>query len=409
MKNIFYALVFFVISYISFADKCYDERVFDGIETVVKYGIDTTGNWWIITSPFTNQYRYNINGKSSEVYLAVTQVVFSPDGNKWAFFGKSNTQWFLVTNNDVVQINCTDPGFIKFTNSSQKLFYSYFENDLETIISDDFKVRINNRLSGQFFTSFNGERFAFLGLRGDKQVININGVESSQYDKIIPIGFWYNGEFLYATKSGNSWEVKLGKKILVDGYSDIMEYGINHFGNCAGLLVRSFGSNAYAILISDDYYEPLVSKNYESVYNLSLHPFLPMMAYNAVFNGSNFIVFSNTEYTGGQSTSRAMFTHDGSEMFYFGCNIDCFINIAGIKYSQNMIFALDIPYSHKPNSNSIGFTTSTSLLVRDLIKNMYYSGMMVDETTRSVYNWKTKRYEALGRISNKIYLLTCTF
>jgi hypothetical protein len=401
--------MFLFTIYNAFSDRCRDFMLTDGSETVVSYGIDTTSNWWIKTSPFSGHYRYMIGEFTSQSYMEVSEIIFSPDGFKWAFFAKTNTQWYLVSNDTLLPLYCTKPGFIKYTNSSEKLIYSYYQDDIENIISDNINIKANNRMPDYFFTSFNGDRFAMLGYRGKSYVININGKESEQFDRIIPVGFWYNGEFLYATLSGSTWEIKLGNKTIADGYETINDAAINYFGNCAGFLARTRGGNSYGILISDEYYDPLISKDFETTFNLTLHPYLPMMAFNATKNGGNFIIFSNTEYSGGETTSKPFFTHDGEEMYYFGCNIDCFINIGGRKYTQNTLFALNVAYSHKPNSPTIGYTSNSALMVRELQENRIYSGMMVDETSNSIYNWKKKRYEALGRISNKIYLLTCAF
>jgi len=49
------------------------------------------------------------------------------------------------------------------------------------------------------------------------------------------------------------------------------------------------------------------------------------------------------------------------------------------------------------------------MAVREIEFNRLYAGMMVDELIPPRYNWRKQRYESLGKINQKLYLLTCNF
>lgn len=398
-------IIFYFVNYNSYS-QCNDEVVLDGSEKILTYGIDSTGNWWAVTEPMTGNYRVVINGKQSEIYHEVKNLIFSPDGQKWAFFAKDITQWHIVSNDGVTKLPGTDVGEMLFSNNSQNLIYSYKDGEQEYINFRNNKIIVYNRV-GKIFSSYGGERFAFMGYHGDKIVININGNESPQFDDIIPIGFWSDGTFLYAGKSGDSWEIYKNNEPISDVFSNINGVAINIMGNVAAVLARRTRDEAIGMLISDEFYEPLVGKAYHSVDGLALHPTLPMYAYRATYQDKTFIVYSSAEYFGGQRTGKPQFTHDGNDLYYIGCDIDCFVNINGRKYSVNTELDVDMNYAMKPKSNTISYSSSSSIIVRNVTSKNIIAGKMMDEIIQPIYNWRTQRFETLGKISQRLYFIFC--
>ena len=134
-----------------------------------------------------------------------------------------------------------------------------------------------------------------------------------------------------------------------------------------------------------------------------------MIGYRAVDNGKNLVVLNSVEYSGGEYSSKPIFTYDGSELYFLGCNNDCFLNVNGRNYPILNDLTLNASYAKKPNSETLAYSTSTSLVVRDLQFSTLYAGKMVDEVSEPIYNWKLSRYEALGKINDRLYLMYCNF
>ncbi|MFH1051463.1 MAG: hypothetical protein V1779_11110 [bacterium] len=414
LKKIFLiAIVFIVTTNAKAQQHCYDYMLLDGSEQLVTFGMDTTKNWWAITEPFTENYRLIINGHPSNDYKELRQLVFSPDGMRWAFFAKNNTQWFLNMNDTIIPIPGSDVGQIEFSPNSQKVVYSYFEGFEELIVVGDKKIRAYQRdyeNNPKIYLSRNGEKYAWISNRGSGYSLNINGIETNVYDEIKPIGFWYDSKMLWACRSYDLWEIFKDDESISENYTGIFETAINLKGNVAGFLASEQSGKQVAVLISDDFYEPLIGNRYDYVSNLVLHPYLPMIAYNANLHQVEFVVLNNTEYTGGkEQTGTPEFTHDGEDLFYIGCDFLCFVNVNGRKYALNNEISLDRYYAKKPESNTICYVTSTSMIVRDIENNEMYAGMMVDNLISPRFNWRTNTYETLGSIGNRLYLMTCRF
>ncbi len=409
MRNIllrFFALLLFLfISHITLnADNYREAMLLDGSETLVNYGMDTTGHWWAITEPFAGEQRLYVDGEPSERYKEIKNLTFSPDGSKWAYFARDNVQWFLVENNVKRNLPGNYAGEILFSNNSEQIVFSYFNGEEETVSYSGKTMRLYQR-SGNIYTDFTGNRIAFMGNRGNKVVMNINGSETPQYDKIIPIGFWYDGNFLYAASNGGLWEVYKNDESITEVFTHISQVTMNRYNDVAAVIGNRSSGKSVAVLFSDKYYEPLLSKPYDEIYNLILHPNAPLFAFNATQYTENMIVYSSTEFYSGQETSRPYFTNDGDDLYFIGCNIDCFINVNGRKYNIGTYLDINIPYAKKSGSNTIAYSTNTTLVVRFIDKDQMTTGRIIDGIISPIYNWRTEQYETLGNIYDRLYML----
>jgi hypothetical protein len=381
----------------------------DGSEPLVSFGMDSTNHWWALTSPFSESYRLTVDGITTDVYKDIKELKFSPDGNRWACFVQDNVDWHLLTNDTIITIRGNQVGEIQFSPNSNHLIYSYFESEAEYLVYKDKKIRVFNR-TGNYILSNNAEKIAWKSNRGNGFTMTVNGIDGEVFDDVLPFGFWYNAQLLYAIKNGDLWEVYKGEEVISESYSNIFDIKINILGNVAAFLATEQSSKRIAVLISDEYYEPLISNKFDQTYNLKLHPYLPMMAYNAKYHGQDLVLLNTAEYYGGsESTDQPYFTHDGEDLFFLGCDLHCFINVNGRKYPMNSELDINRKFAKKPSSNTLAYSTGTSMIVRNIENNELFAGMMVDEIIPPRYNWRTDRYETLGSINNRLYLMTCIF
>lgn len=389
------------------ADKCYDIQLLDGGEDLVDFGFDTTYNWWAKTQSFTNRKKIYINEFESENYLDISTPQFSPDGEKWAFFGKDMGGWNLVTNEEEIQIHADRSGTILFGSDSKKILYSYYRGDVENIVSvkDTIQMRFRN---GNLFINNDGTKFAFVESRGGIKTIFNDGEISESYQDIKPIGYWYDDRFAFAAFDGANWKIMIGDQEASGVYQMITEMKINLTGDFLAFIgVMPFGRSE-AVLITDQMSRPLTGKNYVQVSGLAIHPHEPMMAYNALDQLNNqIVVFNSVEYSGGRENSVPYFSYDGREMYFIACTIDCNLIVNGQKITAPNGIFLDGNYARKPKSNTIAYASSTSLVVRDLETQVLFAGKMMDFTGPVRYNWRVNEYEALAVINNRLYLQAC--
>ncbi len=382
-----------------------DELLLNGYEKLWDAGMDTTHNWWAITSPFTGKYRLIVNGDESNVYDTISKPVFSPDGNRWAAFGNTNGAIQLITESEVIDLNSANYfGEMVYSANSEVLVFSYFAGVNEIIIGRNKEFEVRNRV-GRLFTNYNGSKVAFMGARGNRLVMNINGKETSMYDEIWPVGFWHTGEFIYCAGYGR-WDIYKGDETLGETYNSIIDAKINLMGDVAAFLVGSYDGQGYSILLSDDYYEPLRSERYEHAKGLALHPYLALTAFRGKYLNNWYIIYSSTEFYAGVGCGNPQFTADGNDLTYiYNTNLDSYYSCNGVKgyfpYGSNI---LD-PIAHASDSDTYAYSNGQNLIMRYATSRKFVNSTFVDRTTQARYNRFEKRYECLGIIRDKLYML----
>ncbi|MCX7879392.1 MAG: hypothetical protein N2517_01895 [Ignavibacteria bacterium] len=390
-----------------FPQKCVDFLIYDGLEKVLKYSIDTTSNWYILTQPYSGELRYIISGEETATFKEVTPIVFSPDGTRWAFAGRDNTSWHIVTSDTSFPVFAEKIIELGFSNNSE-IFYYLIRNGMETKINfNGQNIDILN-FYGKVFISYNGRKVAFVLQKGRSQSLVIpNEFISEDFDQVAPLGFWNDENFIYAGRRGHFWQIYKNSEPLAEQFVELIDMKINREGSSAVFLIRRNAYDELAVLYSDKYSEPIFTKSYHSVSNLCLHPSEPLFAFTATKDIDRFIVYGGAEYPLGQFEAMPFFTHDGSELFYCFCHIECYFYVNGKRFTLPGGVKCLSQIARKPNTSTIAYTNSTHLVMLNYFSKVQFSGIMVDETSPVIFNYRTQRYEALGRIGNKIYLLTC--
>lgn len=409
-----YSFIFFIIICLlsslqaTWSQKCRDYILFDGSEEVYSFGIDTTGNWWIVTKPYQNEYRLLLPGYSSETYQEIRHLTFSPDGRKFAFVGRKPTNWYFVSSDTSFSIFAEEILKIGFSGNSENIFLA-FRNGIETTIYyNNQTINITNLNTSNIFINYDGNKVAFILSYGKLfSLIVPQMFESEKYDEIIPLGFWYDDGFIYAGRKGTFWQIYKNDYPLTEEFIQLIDMKINNLGTNAVFVIKRNNLDCVAVLYSEKYTEAIVSKSYEAIKNIKLHPYEPLTVFYATKGEGKYIVYGNVEYNVGDFETEPFFTFDGSEIYYCFCNIECYFYIDGKRYTLPAGNSCSNRISRKPRTNTIAFSNYTSLVMLDFFLNIQYSGMMVDNVINPIYNWKTQRYETLGEINNRIYLLTC--
>lgn len=392
---------------VALAQVCRDVIVLPGNEVLESFGLDTTVNWWARTVPYSGMKRLWVNGTSTDVFNDVTVPVFSPEGDLWSAWGLMNTQWFLLGKNSNTKIVCTEPGEILYSATTQTQVITYFDGPQEYIrMGDRVYAAIQRR--GKMCVSPNGTSVAWLqGQQGSTQIL-LNGKLLSTYEDVILFGFWVDSRLMYAARNGLQWRWYVGDEELAGPFTDVRETAMNRAATCAAAIVVQSGLSS-VVLISDDYIRPVVSKQYLSIDALVLHPTEPMWAARVLQPGNDMVLMTGVEYVAAtQGTGRPTFSWDGKEMVFFGCDTDCFLSINGRRIPVQLNVPIDVTIAHEPGSKTFAMSTMTSLVLRELERKDLWVSTMCEETSKPRYNRKLQRYEALGRINQRLYVLSCS-
>lgn len=411
-KNFFrscFIFCLFTFSYSFSQDKCTAELLLDGSENLISADIDSTGNWWAITQPYSHRYSVVIQGFRHSDFDSVKQLVFSADGLHYAYFAFRVGQWNVIIDDTILSLNANQPGILSF-NRRGFIYYSMFqgENEILCIEQDNgefSQYSLFGRL-GQVYISNDCKHYAYQAKRGNSVSVIINNIESDRFSKIIPCGFMLDNSFVYAAEIGEQWRLMRSEQELLFA-SAIYDLQLNQAQTIIGCIKR-IGNTYNAIMISDEFREPFYSPSYDMISHINLHPEAALIGFKAMKNNNPRIVLNSSEYESGIQSGNPSFSHDGSAFFFAGDNNqDQFMSINGQKYIQKNGLNPNKTYALAPGTSTFAFTSSSALIMQNIQNSFSYAGIMVDNTSNPIYNHKTKRYEALGIIRNRLYLMYC--
>lgn len=410
-------LLFYIATISVFPQQCFDELVLDGSESIHKYGFDSTGNWWAITKPYTNRFRLNVNGFESEIFSGFSDIRFSRDGQRWSCFAKDDgNYWHLLSSDTTLYLKAFRTGQMFYTPDSKNLFFSYTTEGRQNLsgkIDDKGKVTFGSSKELDFpdattmYISADTRSRAAVTRRDGGTYVRIGKDQGPRFDAVKAIGYWNDGSFIYAAKLGNTWEIYKNRESISEPFIRIIDSKMNPEGTIAAIAIERTKNEQLVLTLNDKYYEPLVSKVYDWVGNIVINPIFEMVAFKAKKNNQVYIVYSNTEYVASNNSTIPFFTFDGKDIYFLGCDLDCYVNINGRRYSMNSDVDLSGNFVKKPGEPSIAFTTNSALVIRNLEKNTLSASKMMDEMSEPIYNWRKKRYEALGILGKRLYLIFC--
>ena len=402
-------IYFYSISF-SYSQNYEEKLLLDGLDSLVAFNIDTTGHWWAATKPFKDRYRIYIDTFQSDVYEEIYGLNISSDGVQWAFWGIKSGSIFLVRrdefeNVNITSLNATDVGSIIYSPDGKQFAYSYFQGDNEIINLPFKQISVVNRNNNELFIDNSGKQYAFVGQRGDKYVVNVNGNESTIYEDIKPIGFWHNGNFIYAGFNGSNWEIINGNKIIGTSYWRILDAQINKYGSVMAVLVQLISGRCMSITFSDDYYEPIFGRTYDATWGLALHPTDALIGFGAKEHNKYYILQNRSEYYATENISTPFYSHNGDELIFIGMGeYGPYISVNGSKTDIRIGLYTDDKIAKKPKSTTLAFVNNVSFCLYDYLNNNFKTGNMYDYLCSPIYNSRTNSYETLATIYNRLYL-----
>ena len=388
--------------------KCGHEMLLDGSEPLISIGIDTTGNWWAVTSPFSKRYSMHINGKKGMDVDSLKAPVFSPDGEKYAYPVQKNGIWSIMTKDSLIPLGAGSPGFIGFSRFGI-LAYSVIDGQSETlhILREEgrFSQVIFNRI-GDIALSFDGSQWAYRSRRAGGISLLVNNDELGRFDECIMAGFMVDNAFVYAGKQGDLWRVNKNDEEMLSAQF-VKFLNINQSGNTFACAYGN-GTRMTGFLFTNEFIKPLETQNYDRIDGLTLHPFEPMMGLTAFRAGMNYIVMNTAEYDAGINVGPIRFTHDGQEVYLCGdSQQDPFMIVNGQKFIQKNALDINRFYAVAPKTETFAYATSSAMIMQRMSDSYTHAGMMADYVSAPIFNHREQMYQSLGIVNNRLFLMFC--
>ena len=395
-------------------------ELISGAEDLERIGMDTTDNWWAITQPFSNQYRLIVNGDETETFEQLADPVFSPNGLFWQTFGIHQNVLQFVSNIGDAYMDYTSAEPAVFSLDSRCIAFTAYDNDqawavryrIEDHPDGGYKLRELKRTpiydkQSKLFVATDGSKTAYVGRRGDSEVVAIGETEFTVYDKIEAHGFLKDGSFLYSARLGDLWRLYRDNEAISSSFNSINN-GVFNRDHSMFAFVAVGSVVSYAVLFQQDKDELEFSEQQENITALAIHPDLPLTAYKVFNYGAPTVMYGSARYSATENTGALQFSHDGEELYYLECDvINCYMNVNGQRYDLSTDIDTGEPLVVAPGTKTFSFATGLTLVVRSFDGKDVWTGMLVDQVGHARFNWRQNRYEALGVINDRLYLLYC--
>jgi hypothetical protein len=388
--------------------KCGGEMLLDGSEPLISIGIDTTGHWWAVTSPFSKRYALTIDSKKGMDVDSLKAPIFSPDGEKYAYPIMKNGVWYIITNDSTIPIGAGIPGYIGFSRFGI-LAYTVIDGQSERLHilreEDLFTQVLINRI-GDIALSFDGSQFAYRSRSAGGISLILNETELGRFDECLMAGFMIDNSLVFAGKQGELWRIhKNDEEMLSAQFLKFLQ--INQSGNSFGCAYGN-GTRVTGFLYSSEFIKPLETQSYDRIDDIVLHPFEPMLGMAAFKTGMNIIVMNTAEYDAGLNVGPIRFTHDGQELYLCGdSQQDPFIIVNGQKFMQKNALDINRSYAMSPKSGTFAYATSSAMIMQRMSDGFTFAGMMADYVTAPIFNHRANAYQSLGIVNNRLFLMHC--
>lgn len=332
-------------------DKCNDYFILGNGENIEAYGMDSTYHWWAVTKPFSDRYRMIIDDFESNSYVNLGFPVFSPNGEKWAFYAQDVNSIYLETSDTITQINCNEFGNIYFSGNSEIMAYSYKIDNLTNFVLGENIFKNLQNVNSNFYINYEGNSFAYTTNRNGLSAIILNQEEIGTFEQIKIIGFWNDGSIFYAGKLGEYWRVYRNKEVISENYLLISEMQVNLAGSFLVYNATLINGQKQVYFYFDELNNIQSSRLYQNISNLIIHPYLYLYGFRATNTTNELVAISNTEYASTLNASAPKFTFDGNEIYYIYCDNNCFLAVNGKNYRLKNQFDTQTSIVKKPFLN----------------------------------------------------------
>lgn len=386
--------------------QCTDRMLLDNTAELLRYGIDSTGHWWAITKPYSQRVGVVIDSVVQGSYEDATAPLFNFDGTKWAFTSVLADQWYIVTSDSAFRTTTARPR-IMFPSQGHDLWWVE-RNGTDWLLTNGSRgyQSINNITDAALHPL--GMVVAWLERLPASVVLMQNGKEIARGDDILLGGILMSGECVYAIRSGEQWEVRIGISSQASQLSRVASLQVNPMGTMAAWIAHRSGLPARVQIYSPDFIEPWESPQLASVGDtVVMSPFDALVAYKATIANSSAIGFNGAAYPCGVTCGTPTFSHDGKTMAYASYHIDNYVYVNGKRYRVDAKVPMSGPLLVSPSGESVSWSSSTTLVVVDLTMERMQMGKMCDRVTDPIYDRSTDTYRCLGDVNGRLYLLQC--
>jgi hypothetical protein len=378
-----------------------------GTERLLAFDVDSTGRWWAITEPAFGLQRLIVDGTSYGVYDSVERPILAPNGESVAIIGYRGVNCLLIRDGDTLQNGIERVRLVTYAGMTSRLWWSTSDVGVHMIRNGREAWTTSEAPSTLATDPLMGVRVAWvLAPRdGTLQTLIVNGNPIASAEQIRLYGVWSTGEPVYALFAG-TWSLMIGERTISSGMQRISDCQVDRAGTRAAWIQQRLDRDLEVCFYDESMTEPWTSKRLTTASDLVLSNEHALLAYRGGRLDQRHVFFNAAEYPCGYQCGPPAFSTDGATMIYASQEDDNAIVINGKRLRVTAGVPMSDPLASNPDGSVVAWSSRTTLIrvVPDL--NITTMGAMCDSMSRTIYDRRNDRFTALGRIGDRLLLLT---
>ena len=190
-----------------------DDIVSRPYESISDLQFNKDSKHYACVAKYRDQYVIIYDGHEGEMFPVIHSPLFSPDGNHFVYAmelkdgdEKTNGNYAIADGGRLGPYSTIVPASFKYNNDGTILLFNVLKDTKNSVMVNGIeKANYKNVISGTAVFSPDNKHIAYIAEKSDaKQIANIDGVESKQYDAVYAVTFSPNSsKYAYSVKEGN--------------------------------------------------------------------------------------------------------------------------------------------------------------------------------------------------------------
>ncbi len=394
-----------------------EQQIFSGGEKILRFGLDTTSNWWILTQPYERYMRLYVNGFRTPEAEYILPPVFSPDGLHWGtvvYMQDAVSLWLdgqpLALNYQAAyDMQFADDGrttsVIGYVGGQKELVRFQFQNGrwVQSAVLPLPQAFKGSLVQDRFLT-----KFLYVVAEGSQVSLVAEQQQLGPFDQIQHVHWWQDSIPLFAARTGKWWTVYLGENPLLTGVDTVLSMQLNRQRRIAVIVYKRYQLYYIVKLNADGTVQQ--TQGWDKVEDCWLHPSATFYGALVQWRNQHYFLLDGTRYPLQPRHTKLQMLYNGEGYYCLECRQWCDLLLNGDRVRLQMQVGTQLrSFVYLPQYEAFAYVNGPNFYVHSLQSKQTVLSYQYDQFSPIVFNWYTGAVEVLARRGNLLYLVRYPF
>jgi len=313
-----------------------ERQVFGGEETVLRFGLDSTSNWWILTQPYERYMRLYVNGYKSAEAEYIMRPVFSPDGLHWGTVTYFQNTVSVLLDGQTLELAYTVAYDLQFADDGMIASVIGYIGGQRELVRFQFAdgewkqkeaVSLPQAFEGSIVQDRSLTRFLCRVSEGNQFSVLMGDRSFGPFDQIHHLRWWQDSLPLFAARNGDWWAVYLGSEPILSSIDTVFSIQLNRDRSVAVIVYKRYQLSYIAKLAPDGQLQQ--TQGWDKVEDVKLHPSSAVYGALVQWRNQHYFLLDGTRYPVRPQHTKLQMLYDGSGYYCLECRQLCDLMVNG--------------------------------------------------------------------------------